>query len=399
MVATCHQGRQACAPLRPHHHGARSALCSSRTNSDKVRSHVCALPSSRRNFGMQVVGDKAVIFGGCGVTKSNEPCVSNQTYYLHMGSDPMKWEEADLMGDVPPPRWRHTATLLPDGVRSAPPSPRCPCRPDATRPLLTLCLPAAAAHVTGQHHDVRRALQGQACRRPHSSHSRLLPVLTALSAPATTPAPASPDARAHLARSLSARRAGATTTCTCSPSRRTSGRSRSARARCRSRARTPASPDAGQPPRAREQPGCRVATASLPPHCPCPPSWVPPGRGLRPRRASTWSRGGRGASPCAAHAPSMPPSMPPSAATRPLASAQPPHCLDHRGGGGGRAVAAHAQGVHPGRLRRAGHLARLLHGRALPCPRHLDLGEGACQHRVCPACTPATQPALAPQPP
>ena len=88
---------------------------------------------------MQVVGDKAVIFGGCGVTKSNEPCVSNQTYYLHMGADPMKWEEADLMGDVPPPRWRHTATLLPDGVRSAPPSPRCPCRPDATHPLLTLC--------------------------------------------------------------------------------------------------------------------------------------------------------------------------------------------------------------------------------------------------------------------
>ena len=163
---------------------------------------MCALPSSRRNFGMQVVGDKAVIFGGCGVTKSNEPCVSNQTYYLHMGADPMKWEEADLMGDVPPPRWRHTATLLPDGVRSAPPSPRCPCRPDATRPLLTLCIPAAAAHVTGQHHDVRRALQGQACRRPHSSHSRLLPVLTALSAPATTPSPARPDARAHLARSL-----------------------------------------------------------------------------------------------------------------------------------------------------------------------------------------------------
>ena len=123
-----------------------------------------------RDFGMQVVGDKAVIFGGCGVTKSNEPCVSNQTYYLHMSSDPMKWEEADLMGDVPPPRWRHTATLLPDGVRSAPPSPRCSCRPDAIHPLLHLCLPAAFAHVAGQHHDVRWALQGQACRRPHSSH-------------------------------------------------------------------------------------------------------------------------------------------------------------------------------------------------------------------------------------
>ena len=80
---------------------------------------MCASPSSRRNFGMQVVGDKAVIFGGCGVTKSNEPCVSNQTYYLHMGADPMKWELADLMGDIPSPRWRHTATLLPDQACSS----------------------------------------------------------------------------------------------------------------------------------------------------------------------------------------------------------------------------------------------------------------------------------------
>ena len=37
---------------------------------------------------------------------------------------------------------------------------------------------------------------------PHSSHSRPFPVLTALSAPAATPAPAHPDARAHLACSL-----------------------------------------------------------------------------------------------------------------------------------------------------------------------------------------------------
>ena len=303
MVATCHQGRQACAPLRPHHHGARSALCSSRTSSDKVRSHVCALPSSRRNFGMQVVGDKAVIFGGCGVTKSNEPCVSNQTYYLHMGADPMKWEEADLMGDVPPPRWRHTATLLPDGVRSAPPSPRCPCRPDAARPLLTLCLPAAAAHVTGQHHDVRWALQGQARRRAHSSYSRLLPVLTALSAPATPP-PLRAPMHVLTSHPLSARRAGATTTCTCSPSRRTSGRSRSARARCRSRARTPASPDAGQPPRAREQPGCCVATASLPPHCPCPPA------GRRPAVALGRDARARGRALAAGPLPA-PPTRPP----------------------------------------------------------------------------------------
>ena len=162
---------------------------------------MCALPCSRAILALQVVGDKAVIFGGCGVTKSNEPCVSNQTYYLHMSADPMKWEEADLMGDVPPPRWRHTATLLPDGVRSAPPPLRCRAAPTRPHPLLHLCLPAGFAHVTGQHHDVRWALQGQACRRPHSPHPSLLPVLTALSASATPPSPAHPHARAYLAPS------------------------------------------------------------------------------------------------------------------------------------------------------------------------------------------------------
>ena len=83
-----------------------------------------------------MVGDKAVIFGGCGVTKSNEPCVVNQTYYLHLSSDPMKWEEANLMGDVPPPRWRHTATLLPDQARSAPPPHHCHTASTRPHPLL-----------------------------------------------------------------------------------------------------------------------------------------------------------------------------------------------------------------------------------------------------------------------
>ena len=66
-----------------------------------------------------MVGEKAVIFGGCGVTKDNEPCVVNETYYLTMTADPMKWELADLMGDIPSPRWRHTATLLPDQACSS----------------------------------------------------------------------------------------------------------------------------------------------------------------------------------------------------------------------------------------------------------------------------------------
>lgn len=71
-------------------------------------------PSPRSGHTITVVGEKAVIFGGCGVTKDNEPCVVNETYYLTMTADPMKWELADLMGDIPSPRWRHTATLLPD---------------------------------------------------------------------------------------------------------------------------------------------------------------------------------------------------------------------------------------------------------------------------------------------
>ena len=29
-------------------------------------------------------------------------------------SEPFTWELADVMGDVPVARWRHTATLLPD---------------------------------------------------------------------------------------------------------------------------------------------------------------------------------------------------------------------------------------------------------------------------------------------
>ena len=127
----------------------------------------------------------------------------HQTYYLHMGADPMKWEEADLMGDVPPPRWRHTATLLPDGVRSAPPSPRCPCRPDATRPLLTLCLPAAA--LTSQDNIM---MFGGHCKGRHAAG--LTAPIPAFS-PSSPPSPPPPPPRPCAPR------------CTCSP--RTSLRS------------------------------------------------------------------------------------------------------------------------------------------------------------------------------
>lgn len=74
-------------------------------------------PSPRSGHTITVVGDKAVIFGGCGVDSNNEPLISNQTFFLTLSTDPMKWSEADLMGDIPHERWRHTATLLPDEER------------------------------------------------------------------------------------------------------------------------------------------------------------------------------------------------------------------------------------------------------------------------------------------
>ena len=65
-----------------------------------------------------MVGDRAVVFGGCGITPTingvaGEPAIFNETYILHI-SDGFRWELADVTGDVPSPRWRHTATLLPD---------------------------------------------------------------------------------------------------------------------------------------------------------------------------------------------------------------------------------------------------------------------------------------------
>ena len=197
------------------------------------------------------------------------------------------------------------------------------------------------------------------------------------------PPPPPPPLRTHIhvltSHAPSALRSGATTMCTCSLSRRTSGPSRSAPARCRSRARAPVSLDAGPPSRAQEQPGFRLAPPSQPPP-PSPPGAPPAlalGRDARPRcRAAA-------AAPLPAP-PTRPPPLPPRRPPprRALFSLQPPHGLYHRGGGRGRALAAQPQGVHPGRLRRAGHLARLLHGRALPRARHLDLGEGACQYRT-----------------
>ena len=77
-----------------------------------------APPSPRSGHTITVVGDRAVVFGGCGITPTingvaGEPAIFNETYFLKL-AEPMTWELVDVMGDVPSPRWRHTATLLPD---------------------------------------------------------------------------------------------------------------------------------------------------------------------------------------------------------------------------------------------------------------------------------------------
>jgi len=53
-----------------------------------------------------------MLFGGCGVDAEGQPAIFNETWLLTT-QEPMAWENADVMGDVPSPRWRHTATLLP----------------------------------------------------------------------------------------------------------------------------------------------------------------------------------------------------------------------------------------------------------------------------------------------
>ena len=71
-------------------------------------------PSPRSGHSITVTkGDSAIIFGGCGITAAGSPAVFNETWLLST-AEPMRWELADVMGDVPSPRWRHTATLLPD---------------------------------------------------------------------------------------------------------------------------------------------------------------------------------------------------------------------------------------------------------------------------------------------
>ena len=69
-------------------------------------------PGPRSGHSITCTHEKAIVFGGCGV-QGGKSAVFNETYILHI-ADQYRWEKVDAMGDLPNPRWRHTATTLPD---------------------------------------------------------------------------------------------------------------------------------------------------------------------------------------------------------------------------------------------------------------------------------------------
>ena len=72
-------------------------------------------PRSGHTINYSPVISKAIVFGGCGISDDGlSQQVFSETWYLETGDEP-KWGLVDVMGDVPQARWRHTATLLPDG--------------------------------------------------------------------------------------------------------------------------------------------------------------------------------------------------------------------------------------------------------------------------------------------
>ena len=80
-------------------------------------------PSPRSGHSITCIDGKAIIFGGCGVSKDGlSQQIFQETWTLHIGDgENPKWELTDVMGDLPPPRWRHTVTVLPDGADTGQP--------------------------------------------------------------------------------------------------------------------------------------------------------------------------------------------------------------------------------------------------------------------------------------
>ena len=71
-------------------------------------------PLARSGHTIVAANEKAYLFGGCGI-EEGQAAVFQDLWILHI-SDQFRWEKCDAMGDVPSPRWRHTATFLPDNT-------------------------------------------------------------------------------------------------------------------------------------------------------------------------------------------------------------------------------------------------------------------------------------------
>ena len=117
-------------------------------------------PGPRSGHSITCTHEKAIVFGGCGV-QGGKSAVFNETYVLHI-ADQFRWELAEVTGDVPLPRWRHT-------VRHRPPRPppayrcvgRCECRRHISCCHLSL----------SQRRRRRRRRSSSSCSRSRSSRS------------------------------------------------------------------------------------------------------------------------------------------------------------------------------------------------------------------------------------
>ena len=117
-------------------------------------------PGPRSGHSITCTHEKAIVFGGCGV-QGGKSAVFNETYVLHI-ADQFRWELAEVTGDVPLPRWRHT-------VRHRPPRPppayrcvgRCECRRHISCCHLSL----------SQRRSRRRRRSSSSCSRSRSSRS------------------------------------------------------------------------------------------------------------------------------------------------------------------------------------------------------------------------------------
>ena len=78
-------------------------------------------PQARSGHTLACANEKAYLFGGCGI-EDGAAAVFNDLWILHI-ADNFRWEKVDAMGDVPSPRWRHTANLLRALSRACPDHP------------------------------------------------------------------------------------------------------------------------------------------------------------------------------------------------------------------------------------------------------------------------------------